>query len=232
MNKLTFLCLAALTVFISGCSSRQTPKFSKDPLHLDDFGLNIDVETFFGDETLFRNNEDYTLKAEENTIKIGDTDSILKYVRYSVVSSPGSDTLARYNDFYFGELEVVMDFDDKETFMVAVSEENFSPGKVDSLIQQISAEYGSLLPYPGGDAPRYITYNWKKGDQLARLVLNVDNPSQYSNENEQKSDVYTLFSEAYHKEQTITVNFFITKPKFDHYLKEASSTSGLLTRYR
>jgi len=232
MNKLTYLFAAAFAVLISGCSSRQTPEFGKEPLHIDNFGLNIDVETFFGDETLFRNNEDYTLKAEESAIKIGSTDSVLKYVRYSVISSPGSDTLARYNDFYFGELEVVMDYDDKETFMVAVSEENFSPGKVDSLIQQISAEYGSLLPYNKENQPSKIEYNWKKGDQLAKLVLSVDNPSQYQNDSEQQTDNYKLFSEAYHKEQSLTVNFFITKPKFDHYLKEASSTSGLLTRYR
>ncbi|MCD0489909.1 hypothetical protein LPB86_16830 [Pedobacter sp. MC2016-14] len=232
MNKLSLLFITAIAVFITGCSSRQAPKFGKDLLHLDDFGLNIDVETFFGDETLFRSNDDYMLKAEESAIRIGDTDSVLKYVRYSVIASPGADTLARYKDFYFGELEVVMDFDDKETFMVAVSEENFSPGKVDSLIQQISEEYGSLLPHPTGDEPRYVTYSWKKGDQLARLVLNVDNPGQYSNDNEPKPDAYKLFSDAYHKEQAITVNLFITKPKFDHYLKEASSISGLMTRYR
>jgi len=232
MNKLTFLLAVAFALLISGCSSRQTPEFGKEPLHLDNFGLNIDVETFFKDETLFRTNDDYRIKAEEESIRIGETDSILKYVRYSVISSPGADTLARYNDFFFGDLEVIMDFDDKKNFMVAASEENFSPGKVDSLIQQISAEYGTLLPYNTEHSPRYITYEWKKGDQLAKLVLDIDNPSQYNNSDEQQPDMNKQFSEAYHKAQTITVNFFITDPKFDHFLKEASSTSGLLTRYR
>nr|WP_067060423.1 hypothetical protein [Mucilaginibacter sp. L294] len=231
MNKVTFLFVAVFAVLLFGCSSRQKPQFGKDPLHLDNFGLNLDVETFFGDETLFRNNEKYSVKADEETIKIDDTDSTLRYVRYSVSSSPVGDTLARYNDFYFGDLDVVMDFDDKETFMVAASQENVRPGKIDTLIRDISAEYGSILPADKNNEPRYITYEWKKGDKLAKLVLNVDNPLYSSNDSEQQPNTNKLFADAYHKAENISVSFFITKPKFDHYLKKASSMSGLLTRY-
>lgn len=231
MNKVNYLFIIALALLLFGCSKQQ-PQFGKEPLHLDNFGLDIDVETFFKDESLFRNNDKYTLKADEETIKIDDTDSTLRYVRYSVTSSPSGDTLARYNDFYFGDMDVVMDFDDKETFMVAAAQENVRPGQIDSLVRDISTEYGNFITTDNTDKPRYITYEWKKGDKLAKLVLDVDNPLYFNNkDSEQKPDTNKLFTEAYHKAESITVNFFITKPKFDHYIKKASSTSGLLTRY-
>jgi hypothetical protein len=231
MKKVNFLFVAALAVLLLGCSSRQKPQFGKDPLHLDNFGLNLDVETFFGDETLFRNNEKYSVKSEEETIKIDGSDSTLRYVQYTVSSSPVGDTLARYNDFFFGDLDVVMDFDDKETYMVAASQENVRPGKLDTLIKEISAEYGTILPDDKNNEPRYITYQWKKGDKLAKLVLNVENSLYSNNDSEQTTNSSKLFADAYHKAENISVTFFITNPKFDHYLKKASSMSGLLTRY-
>jgi hypothetical protein len=231
MNKVNFLLVAVLAISLFGCSSRQNPKFGKDPLHLDNFDLNLNVETFYGDETLFRNNDKYSVKSEEETIRIDNSDSTLRYVQYSVSSSPVGDTLARYNDFLFGDLEVVMDFDDKETFMVAASQENVRPGKIDTLIKEISTEYGSVIPVAKNDEPRYITYQWKKGDKLAKLVLNVENPVYNSNQDEQQPNTSVLFPEAYHKAENISVSLYITKPKFDHYLKKASSMSGLLTRY-
>ena len=231
MNKANFLFVAALAFLLFGCSSRQKPQFGKDPLHLDNFGLNLDVETFFGDETLFRNNEKYSVKSEEESINIDGSDSTLKYVQYTVSSSPVGDTLARFNDFYFGDLDVVMDFDDKETFMVAASQEKVRPGKLDSLITDISAEYGPAVKPNKDDETRYITYQWKKGNKLAKLVLDVENPLYSGNESEQSENTNKLFAEAYHKAESISVAFFITNPKFDHYLKKARSMSGLLTRY-
>lgn len=231
MNKATFLFVAALAFLLFGCSSRQKPQFGKDPLHLDNFGLNLDVETFFGDETLFRNNEKYTVKSEEESINIDGSDSTLKYVQYSVSSSPVGDTLARYNDFYFEDLEVIMDFDDKETFMVAASRDKVRPGKLDSLITDISAEYGTVIKPDKDDEPRYITYQWKKGNKLSKLVLDVESPLYSGNESEQSENTNKLFTETYHKAENISVAFFITNPKFDHYLKKARSMSGLLTRY-
>jgi hypothetical protein len=231
MKKVNFLLISTLLVLLFGCSSRQKPQFGKAPLHLDHFDLNLDVETFFGDETLFRNNEKYTLTADEQTIKIDGTDSTLRYVRYSVSSSPVGDTLARFNDFYFGDLEVVMDFDDKETFMVSASQEKVSPGKIDTLIKDISAEYGAVIPNPKDDEPSYITYQWKKDSKLARLVLNVDNPL-HNNSDEVQANDSKVLAEAYHKAENISASLFITKPKFDHFLKKASSVSGMLTRYR
>lgn len=231
MNKATFLFVAALAFLLFGCSSRQKPQFGKDPLHLDNFGLNLDVETFFGDETLFRNNEKYTVKSEEESINIDGSDSTLKYVQYSVSSSPVGDTLARYNDFYFEDLEVIMDFDDKETFMVAASRDKVRPGKIDTLIREISAEYGSALPYDKDNEPRYITYQWKKGNRLAKLVLDVENPIHSSTYNEETPNANKVYADAYNKAENISVAFFITNPKFDHYLKKARSMSGLLTRY-
>jgi hypothetical protein len=231
MNKVNLLFVAALAFLLFGCSSSQKPQFGKEPLQLDNFGMNLDVETFFADETLFRNNEKYSLKANEEIIKIDNSDSTLKYVRYSVSSSPGRDTLARYHDFYFGDLEVVMDFDDKETFMIAASQEHVSPGKIDTLIRDISAEYGSTLPYDKDNAPRYITYQWKKDNKLAKLVLDLESPLYNDDANEEQHDVNQLFSTAYRKEENLSVTFYITNPKFDHYLKKATSTSGLLTRY-
>lgn len=231
MNKVTFLFVAAFAVLLFGCSSNQKPQFGKAPLHLDNFGLNLDVETFFGDETLFRNNEKYSVKSEEETIQIDGSDSTLRYVQYTVSSSPVGDTLARFNDFYFGDLDVVMDFDDKETFMVAASQENVRPGKLDTLIKEISAEYGSVLPNDKNNEPRYITYQWKKGNKLAKMVLNVENPVSSSNYSEETPNTNKLYTEAYHKADNISVTFFITNPKFDHYLVKARSMSGLLTRY-
>lgn len=231
MNKVNILFIVALTFLLLGCSSKQKPQFGKEPLQLENFGMNLDVETFFADETLFRNNEKYSLKADEETIKIDNSDSTLKYVRYSVSSSPGRDTLARYHDFCFADLEVVMDFDDKETFMIAASQEHVSPGKIDTLIKDISAEYGSTLPYNKDNAPKYITYQWKKDNKVAKLVLNVESPLYSDNNSEEPHDVNQVFSNAYHKEENISITLYITNPKFDHYLKKASSTSGLLTRY-
>jgi hypothetical protein len=232
MNKVNLLFVAAVAFLLFGCSSRQKPQFGKEPLHLDNFGMNLDVETFFADETLFRNNEEYSLKADEEIIKIDNSDSTLKYVRYSVSSSPGGDTLARYDDFYFGDLDVVMDFDDKETFMIAASQKHVSPGKIDTLIKDISAEYGSTLPYDKDNAPRYVTYQWKKDNKLAKLVLDLESPL-YADDgrNEEQHDVNQLFANTYHKEDNVSITLYITNPKFDHYLKKASSTSGLLTRY-
>lgn len=230
MKRFNFLLIVALATLLLGCS--QKPQFGKAPLHLDHFGLNLDVESFFADETLFRDNEKYTLKTEEESIKIDNTDSTLKYVRYSVVSSPTSDTLARYNNFNFGDLEVVMDFDDQKTFMVSAAQENVRPGAVDTLVKEITEEYGALIPPIKNDEPRYITYQWMKDGKLAKLVLNTENPLYDHNDSEQPQDVSKLFSEAYHKEQSINVSFFIVSPLFDHYLKSASSLSGLLSRYR
>jgi hypothetical protein len=225
MNKVNLLFVAALAFLLFGCSSGRKPQFGKEPLHLDNFGMNLDVETFFADETLFRNNERYSVKADEEVIKIDNSDSTLKYVRYSVSSSPVSDTLAQYDDFYFGDLEVVMDFDDKETFMIAASQEHVSPGKIDTLIKDISAEYGD-------NAPRNITYQWKKDNKLTKLVLDMDSPLYADDSNEeQHHDVNQLFAKAYHKEENVSITLYITNPKFDHYLKKASSTSGLLTKY-
>ncbi|MFA6248853.1 MAG: hypothetical protein WC615_18060 [Mucilaginibacter sp.] len=231
MKKVNFLFVAALALLLFGCSSNQKPQFGKALLHLDNFGLNLDVETFFGDETLFRNNEKYSVKSEEETIQIDGSDSTLRYVQYTVSSSPVGDTLARFNDFYFGDLDVVMDFDDKETFMVAASQENVRPGKLDTLIKEISAEYGSVLPNDKNNEPRYITYQWKKGNKLAKMVLNVENPVSSSNYSEETPNTNKLYVDAYHKVDNISVTFFITNPKFDHYLVKARSTSGLLTRY-
>ena len=230
MNKATFLFAFALALLLFGCSSRQKPQFGKDPLHLDNFGLNLDVETFFGDETLFRNNEKYSVKSEEETINIYGSDSTLRYVQYTVSSSPVGDTLARYNDFYFGDLNVVMDFDDKETFMVAASKEKVKPGKIDTLIREISAEYGAVIPFNKNDEPRNITYQWKKGNKLARLVLNVESPL-YSSSDSETPNTNKVYADAYHKAENISVTLFITNPKFDHYLKQARSMSGLLTEY-
>jgi len=231
MNKVNFLFAFALALLLFGCSSNQKPQFGKAPLHLDNFGLNLDVETFFGDETLFRNNEKYSVKSEEETIQIDGSDSTLRYVQYTVSSSPVGDTLARFNDFYFGDLDVVMDFDDKETFMVAASQENVRPGKLDTLIKEISAEYGSVIPNDKNNEPRYITYQWKKGNKLAKIVLNVENPVSSSNYSEETPNRNKLYTDAYHKADNISVTFFITNSKFDHYLVKARSTSGLLTRY-
>jgi hypothetical protein len=231
MKKVNFLFVAALALFLFGCSSNEKPQFGKAPLHLDNFGLNLDVETFFGDESLFRNNDKYSVKSEEETIQIDGSDSTLRYVQYTVSSSPVGDTLARFNDFYFGDLDVVMDFDDKETFMVAASQENVRPGKLDTLIKEISAEYGSVLPNDKNNEPRYITYEWKKGNKLAKMVLNVENPVSSSNYSEETPNTNKLYADAYHKADNISVTFFITNPKFDHYLVKARSTSGLLTRY-
>ena len=231
MKKVNFLFVAALALFLFGCSSNQKPQFGKAPLHLDNFGLNLDVETFFGDETLFRNNEKYSVKSEEQTIQLDGSDSTLSFVQYTVSSSPVGDTLARFNDFYFGDLDLVMDFDDKETFMVAASQENVRPGKLDTLIKEISAEYGSVLPNDKNNEPRYITYQWKKGNKLAKMVLNVENPVSSSNYSEETPNRNKLYVDAYHKADNISVTFFITNPKFDHYLVKARSTSGLLTRY-
>jgi hypothetical protein len=230
MKKVTFLFVAAFAVFIFGCSSNQKPQFGKAPLHLDNFGLNLDVETFFGDETLFRNNEKYSVKSEEQTIQIDGSDSTLSFVQYTVSSSPVGDTLARFNDFYFGDLDVVMDFDDKETFMVAASQENVHPGKLDTLIKEISAEYGSVIPNDKNNEPRNITYQWKKGNKLARLVLNVESPL-YSSSDSETPNTNKVYADAYHKADNISVTFFITNPKFDHYLVKARSMSGLLTEY-
>ncbi|MBD1385350.1 hypothetical protein IDJ75_08685 [Mucilaginibacter rigui] len=231
MNKVTFLFVAVLALFLYGCSSNQKPQFGKAPLHLDNFGLNLDVETFFGDESLFRNNEKYSVRSEEETIQIDGSDSTLRYVQYTVSSSHVGDTLARFNGFYFGDLNVVMDFDDKETFMVAASQENVRPGKLDTLIKEISAEYGSVLPNDKNNEPRYITYQWKKDNKLAKLVLNVESPLYSGNDTEQTPNTNKLYADAYHKADNVSVTFFITNPKFDHYLVKARSTSGLLTRY-
>lgn len=240
MKKIALI--ASVIILIQSCKTGGSGQFGKSPVDLGSFNFNMDVPSFFGDETVFRDRGGLRVRVDEDEMTIGDTDSTLHYVVYRTSQNNKDLPLAKMGTLRFTDIDLFTEIDDKEAYMIAATKEDASLQFVDSLVEVMTKEFGEQTPHHEIKKTHdNVTYEWYLKDRVVKLVTDVED--EFEDERPKDENGWERLDDKFlprpknwqrglmNFNKPMKVVVFVTSPLFDRYLSKSYSFSGVLTRY-
>ncbi len=232
----------------------QQVQYGKEPLSLEDFYFNLDLNQFFQDESIFRwNNEDGFMVSSED-VRLENDSLMPGFVQYSTRSRSESSPLARYAGVAFDDLGLLADWDDEKIMMVCGSSEYKTTEEIMTIINQLKKEYGANPELQKGGFSRNNTLYliFEEDDKVIQFGINLPdvdfiewpernrgNSFWGDDDNEEEGPEKVVLDEKIEKkiEQKLqekeenTCFLFITTPEMTEAMKAQSGRSGFLVNY-
>lgn len=242
--KSNIIFLGLISILTLNSCAGTADEYGKKPLELDNFDFKLNIEKFFQNEDIFRGKADYAMKVEEEWIS---GDSIeFGYIDYSTVSMSQNRPLAKYAGVEFESLGIITDWEDKNAIMAYASTDYAKSKDIESVIDQMTKEFGKPELHPSGFGNEGINFKFFKDSKAATisLIIPYELPEaeiDYGNysvgePNEIKKvylteEIYGEMKASMKDLEEIKCYIFITNSEFDNALEESGSFSGDLTHY-
>lgn len=244
--KLYIFFLVIISILSLNSCSGNAEEYGKQPLNLDKFNFDLNIEKFFQNEDIFRGKADYAMRVEEEWIS---GDSIeMGYIDYATVSMSQDRPLAKYAGVEFESLGIITDWEDEKAIMAYASTDYATPKNVESILDKLIKDYGNPEMHSQGFGNEGLNLKFTKDSKVATISLPIpyQAPEPEINYSENYYDeapsepekiyltdeIYAEIKESMKNMEEIKCYLFITNLTFDNALQEASSFSGDLTHYR
>ena len=140
-TKFKHLWAIVLLLILQACS--QTSEYGKRPLNLEGFDFDLDLNTFFKDESLFDGSNEAGFSVYSEDVKVEENDIMPGYIRYATYSMSQSRPLAEYAGVQFEKLDLYSDWNDESVLMLAASSDYKSGDEIMKIIQELKSEFGA-----------------------------------------------------------------------------------------
>lgn len=226
MKKRILFISFTIAIILTACS--RSKQYGVDLLNLEKFNSNLNIETFFQDESIFRGqHNDFYVSSEEHYI---DEDSIqMGYIQYSTTISSVARPLASYAGVKFEWLSIIADEADEKALMAIGSTRYATAKDVEKIIDALLSisSMPEMRNERWGNGTNLIV---RKGDKVINLYFNIIVESE-SNEKFFTPEHYSALKSEMQNSEEINCVLFVTNSYFDRAFSAASSSSGDLTRY-
>ena len=247
--KTVFIYLSILSVLFIGCG--QNIEYGKQPLVLDDFDFNLNLDRFFKDETIFggNNKAGYSVSSEEYRFE---ADSLMKgVIQYSTNSTSTSRTLATFAGVRFESLGLLTDWDDKHVLLVCAETAHARAKDIKKIVDELVKEFGEDIQLSQedwfGSSNTILTF--QKGARIAKLSVYLKEPlsvinnepdhNSFFSENEEKKEkrfhakeILPLMTAGEPEDTELKCNVFYVKEVADKAIAQLESRSGFMTAYK
>lgn len=241
-RKITYITFMITGILLQACGKGQSVQYGEVPLIIDHSVFDLNIDTFFQDESIFRGGRDFWVSSKEHRLE---NDTLMTgFIQYWTRAYSKDRVLAQYAETDFERLGLITDWDDKKVLMAYAGTEYASAAGVDRMIARLDQEFGSRATMTRVESFRdviILNLDYRKDGKFARLgielpdvdFIDLENPDSYEVKKEVllTPEIQQALTNKLKETGEISCHLFISQDIMDAVINDLKSRSGFLAHY-